>query len=482
MLSLTLVALIVLNTGLVWLVLGRVQAQARIGLAEQVAGALAVELTRVGNVENRESQYRAILGGFKNSELDIVELYVTDAALANLASVRGRPPKVLDTGLREALFAHRRSISVEGRYRPGARVVVSQPVPPDGRPLAVLRVTMPIDSLGLAGSGWGLMALYAGFTLIVVGLSGYVLFRQRLVLPIRLVQAGTERIASGDFDHRVTIDASRELVDLTEALNRMATSLAEYRHRTQDQLHNLEQANLALARAQQDLIRSARLASVGRLAAGIAHEVGNPLAAVVGYVDLLRETSSDPQLSRELLDRTARELERLHRILRDLLDYARPRQGEPIPIPVARLIDDAIQTVRYQPAFREVEILRELGGDSPLVRVEPDKLHQVLVNLLLNAADAMDGKGRVRIHVSQDSERVVVLVHDSGPGLSPQAIERLFEPFFTTKAPREGAGLGLATSQSLIEAMGGSIEGRNHAEKGAEFKVSLPRCPESISD
>ena len=478
-LALVTLAALVLNAGLFWLIMRQVQQDGRVAMAEQLTSYVAMALESEARSSPDDPHYRQVLGRFEVDDLDVTELYLVDQGLQPLATVRGKPPRALDVGFRKAFFSRKHHVGIEDRLSARPLAVVTWPVSPVGPPVAALRVVMPLSGGSLLESRPVFLLVYLLSTGLVITLAGYVLLRRRLVVPIQKLRLGTAQIAAGDFDHRVEVDASAELVALTESLNYLAGSLQAYRQRTGEQVDHLEEANRALAQAQEDLIRSARLASVGQLAAGIAHEVGNPLAAVVGYVDLLQtECSSTPhqcsELTGDLLQRTVRELERIHHILRDLIDYARPShdgQGESL---VERTLRETLSTLGYQPSFRDLEVSIELEPELPPVAIQPGKLHQVLVNLLLNASDAMQGQGTLEIRAHRADGRVVLSVHDDGPGLSPEVMQHLFEPFFTTKPPGSGVGLGLATSQSIVQSIGGELRASNHPSGGAVFELTLP--------
>jgi len=474
----TLVA-VVLDAGLFWLGLRRAMQEERISTAEQVASWVAAALEAEARVNPAEPRYRQALAHFKEQELGVTELYVVSPSLNALATWRGEPPLTLDAGFRTAFFKREPHVAVEGRLSTQPRVEVTWPIAPVGPVVAALRIVLPLGGGSLLASRSGFLLVYVTFTGAVIAGSGYVLLRRRLVVPIEQLRLGTARIASGDFAHRVEIDAAAELVALTESLNHLASSLHTYRKNTQEQVERLEEANQALAQAQDELVRSARLASVGQLAAGIAHEVGNPLAAVVGYIDLLQGECRDDErlLVRELLDRTSRELGRIHHILRELIDYARPSGEERGDALVDMVLRDTLATVGYQPIFRGVQVDVELPAELPSVAIRPGRLHQILVNLLLNAAEAMEGAGRLEVRAWTEGAEVTVSVRDSGPGLTPEAVEHLFEPFFTTKSGGRGVGLGLATSLALVERVGGRLTGENHPGGGARFLVVLPATP-----
>ncbi len=478
-LALVTIAALVLNAGLFWLVMRQGQQDGRVAMAEQLASYVAVALESEVRASPESPKYRQVLGRFEDQELDVSELYLVNQGLETLASVRGKPPRTLDAGFRTAFFSRKPHVGIQDRLSARPLAVVTWPVAPVGPPVAALRVVMPLSGGSMLESRTVFLLVYLLSTGLVITLAGYVLLRRRLVVPIQQLRLGTARIAEGEFEHRVEVDASAELVALTESLNDLAGSLQAYRQRTGEQVERLEEANLALAQAQEDLIRSARLASVGQLAAGIAHEVGNPLAAVVGYVDLLQAEwttleQGGSELGRDLLVRTSKELDRIHHILRDLIDYARPShegRGEAF---VEQTLRETLSTLGYQPGFRDLEVELELEPELPVVAIEPGKLHQVLVNLLLNATDAMDGQGRISVRARRVDDSVVLCVHDSGPGMTPEVMEHLFEPFFTTKPPGSGVGLGLATSQSIVQSIGGAMRAGNHPNGGALFEVELP--------
>jgi signal transduction histidine kinase len=233
--------------------------------------------------------------------------------------------------------------------------------------------------------------------------------------------------------------------------------LREERARTRAQIDELRAAREAVQ-------RSERLATVGRLAAGVAHEVGNPVAALIGYAALMRERLAQGKDVQHYAERVARAAVRIDRILRDLLDLARPPAGM-MPIDLGRAVELACAGVRPQhPELR----VRPLLGPAAHVLGEEHYVAQVFVNLLANAARA--GATEVVIRGEGDGDSLRVSVEDDGPGIAPHALPRLFEPFFTTAAPGQGTGLGLALCHATMERIGGSIAARN-GERGAIFEL-----------
>jgi two-component system, NtrC family, sensor kinase len=259
------------------------------------------------------------------------------------------------------------------------------------------------------------------------------------------------------------------------AFERAAVELVEERARLASKVEELTRANRALADARASLIRSEKLATVGRLAAGIAHEVGNPLGAVAGYAEVARARippGADPGLA-DAVDRIAGAAARIDHTVRGLLDFARPGPVELSPVSVPAALEAAIGLARVQPRFCAVRVEVEAPPDVPRVLGRDREMSQVFLNLLLNAADAMEGQGEVRVRVRPDADAVEVEVADSGPGIPPEDLPRVFDPFFTTKPPGAGSGLGLAVTHSLVDSFGGTIEAANEGGKGAVFRLRL---------
>jgi signal transduction histidine kinase len=258
----------------------------------------------------------------------------------------------------------------------------------------------------------------------------------------------------------------------------MTAKLRADEQRMRDQIAELERSAEKLREAQDRLVRTERLASVGRLSAGLAHEIGNPIAALLGLEDLLLQGGLSPDEQHDFLTRIKSETERIHRVLRDLLDFARPaaatKGADDQPGDVAEAVADVVALVRPQRSFRQVELRVDTAPDLPRVTLGNERLMQVLLNLLLNAADATDAKGVVSLTAARSGSGVKLTVEDNGPGIDPSVRERLFEPFVTTKEVGKGTGLGLAVCRGLVDSARGSIHLDESHKGGARFVVELP--------
>jgi signal transduction histidine kinase len=237
----------------------------------------------------------------------------------------------------------------------------------------------------------------------------------------------------------------------------------------------LQERERALAEAQQALVRSEKMSAFGQLSAGIAHEVKNPLAGILGHAQLLmrRMKSDDPAMNS--LDLIARETRRCSDIIANLMRFARQDKPHFLPLEINAVVDAALAIVDHQLSLHGIDIVRETGQQLPPVSGDFNQLQQVLVNLAINAQQAMGEKrGELRVRTRSDDGRVIIEVQDTGPGMAPEVQARIFEPFFTTKAAGQGTGLGLSVSYGIIENHGGRIEVRSSPGEGATFVITLP--------
>lgn len=322
-------------------------------------------------------------------------------------------------------------------------------------------------------------ALYMGLCALMLLVAIYIALGRLVIQPLDTLASAAGRVASGSRRWVVPRMPARELGLLNESLATMTAHLLNEEQEMRKRIDEVHAATERLRDAQARLVRSERLASVGRLAAGLAHEIGNPIASLIGLQDLLIEGGLTPSEQGDFLLRMRQETERIHKILRDLLDFARPTQARDRdvlkePGDVAGAIDDALALVRPQKIMKQVPIDRQLEEPLPLVALARSELVQVLLNLLLNAADALNGEGAVIIRAKHKGMLVRIEVEDNGPGLAPSVRERLFEPFVTTKEIGKGTGLGLAVCRGLIEGTGGIIGWDASFTAGTRFIIELP--------
>lgn len=322
----------------------------------------------------------------------------------------------------------------------------------------------------------GLYTLLVGLALLVLA---YFALTRLIVRPLDALARAAERVAGGARQLAVPKTSVRELSDLGVSFGIMTERLLREEDKLRTKIDEVERATERLKVAQDRLVRSERLASVGRLSAGLAHEIGNPISALMGLQDLVLAGGLSPEEERDFMQRMRRETERIHRILRDLLQFARPAAspvggGEQEPGDVETAVRDTAALIAPQSSLKDVGLKLQISAGLPSVALGNEQLMQVTLNLLMNAADAVGAGGNVRVIVTGAAGGVRLIVEDDGPGVDPRVQAQLFEPFVTTKDIGKGTGLGLAVCRGLIEAAGGSIALDLEHRQGARFVVELP--------
>lgn len=224
---------------------------------------------------------------------------------------------------------------------------------------------------------------------------------------------------------------------------------------------------------QQQVDQSEKLAVIGQLAAGVAHEIGNPLASISSLVQILqRRTKED--FTREQLSTIKENIDRISKIVRELVDFSRPPSHEKMIIQITDVIKTALGIVKYDKRVKEVRFETELDPSLPLLNVVPDQILQVFVNILLNALDAIDGTGTIKVHSYSKKDHVIIEIIDNGCGMNTETMENIFDPFFTTKDVGKGTGLGLSVSYGIVKKFKGDIVVSSQPGEGSTFTVKLP--------
>lgn len=357
---------------------------------------------------------------------------------------------------------------------------------------------------------------------ILVAFGSFLLSRV-LVKPLQGLIQLTQKISEGDFNEKIEGSSTNEIGQLIASFNRMIERLKANREELEDYVTSLEVANKQLKQAQEELVRTEKLASIGRFAAGVAHEVGNPLGAILGYTSMLEKGQIETGEAKDYLQRIEKEIQRINRIVRELLDFSKPSRGEIREVEVNKVLENTLSLLSYQKNFRNVEIQLDLQPDLPRVLADESQLSQVFLNMMLNAVDAMPDGGVLRIqtrpHVVEDAfadpfqrhfaprrrgdpvesdyfglrkpdplsailakfsrgDRLAkIRISDTGTGIKKEDLERIFDPFFTTKPPDKGTGLGLSICLRIVESVGGVIRVESEGGQGATLEIYLPGRP-----
>ncbi len=317
--------------------------------------------------------------------------------------------------------------------------------------------------------------------------------------PLERMNDTIKQVENGQLDARIGAVDNRdeigqvaahldELLDQVQARDRALRSWAdELNTRVEDRTSELRQANAKLESTYQQLVMSEKLASIGEITAGVAHEINNPVAVIQGNLDVIRETlgeAATPLMTElNLIDR---QIGRINAIVGKLLQFARPSEFNAFSehVDVATVLDDCLVLVDHVITRAEVTVTTDRAPETPAVQINPGELQQVIINLVVNAVQAMNSAGELSISVhpaERDGQTgTALVVADTGPGIARERLNTVFDPFYTTK-PGEGTGLGLSVSQTLIRQAGGIITVRNRVEGGAEFTVWLPENSDQLS-
>ena len=344
-----------------------------------------------------------------------------------------------------------------------------------GRVIGAARLTLSLaaEQEKLIGSRHLFLAYFVLDFLLLLVFGSYLLSRT-VVMPIRRLLTVTRRIAAGDLEGAVHVPGSSEVAELSSAFNSMVLALREKRQEVEQKVASLNRANQEILEARNESIRSEKMASVGLLGAGMAHEIGTPLAAIMGYTGILaEELAGDPEKS-DYLRRIAEESRRIDRIVRGLLDYARPKEAVQQEMQLRPLMEKTVELIGAQGALKLLSVSLEVEDDLPPLHADPHQLEQLLLNLIMNARDAMPRGGELRLKGSREGDDILLEVIDNGEGMTPEQVPRVFDPFFTTKEPGKGTGLGLAVAARIADSCGGRLSVQSELGRGSRFVLKIP--------
>jgi signal transduction histidine kinase len=311
----------------------------------------------------------------------------------------------------------------------------------------------------------------SGHWIVIVATAGavaicFVTLAALLVLierPLVELKGIIERVREGDLSARVKFAMRNDDVgQLGRQFNEMIQQLADNRGEI-ERLH------------QREMARAEHLATLGELAAGLAHEIRNPLAGIAGVVEVMGRELRQESSSRAILPEVQNEIQHIQAILNDLLAYARPRPPEFHPADLNATVEQAVFLARQQVRTKPIEIMVELEKKLPRIMHDPVQIQQVVLNLLLNGIQAISNQGKIAVALRQEGEWAVIRIRDTGKGIGSDSLSKIFKPFFTTR--KEGTGLGLSLAKGIVESHKGRIEVTSEPGQGAQFEVWLPMLP-----
>jgi signal transduction histidine kinase len=383
--------------------------------------------------------------------------------------------------------------------------------------IGAMRITLSLGEMqAVINKSYKLILAYIIFTATLVTFFGISLFSRLIVRPIKKLVKTTEAIGEGDYDPNKFETSRNEIGQLSFAFSRMAERINEHQGQLRAQIESLEKLNRKLQQSQKELIAEEKLALVGKLVAGVAHEIGNPLSAILGYVSLLQTQENANQDSADYLKRIEQELNRINKTIRELLDFSRLKKVEKTKVDIKQVIENSLSLLKHQRKFQNITLTKHIEKDLWLVEGDEHQLQQVFLNVLLNAGEALGEKGKLAVLAdrvvwqggslrrvnssmpenifpgvpefgfgekevylndvlfSENQALVRIIFADNGEGIEQENLNKIFDPFFTTREPGKGTGLGLAICNRILESFGGGILARSEVKKGSAFLVLLP--------
>lgn len=399
----------------------------------------------------------------------------------------GHPPAALTPAARSRIIDHaggRVLATVSPVYNSSTCSTAScHAHPPEQRVLGLLEIGVSLSHVdNTLAALQRRTAAIALLTVLGLAVTTIVFMRRRLVQPIEQLAQGVQRVKAGDLREQVSVLGSGEIAALAQAFNDMEASLLEARAQRQALLENLEQQvqdrTAALEKAQQRMIQSEKLSSLGRLAASIAHEINNPLAGILTYAKLLvrtlEESPPDDAARAKIIGQlrlVERETQRCTAIVRNLLDFARERPLKLGEVDVNAAMSEALFLISNQSRMQNVKLEQDLQRVPP-IEADFGQIRQALVNILINACDAMPGGGTLSVRSQRVDDQVEIVVRDTGVGISPADLKKVLDPFFTTK--EKGTGLGLSVVYGIVERHGGVLRIDSTPGQGTTVTIALP--------
>lgn len=313
--------------------------------------------------------------------------------------------------------------------------------------------------------------LLANFAIGLLVLLGAIYFSRRIITPIESLANAVKKISKGDLNEPVTIKSEDEIKALAEEFEKMRLKLRES---YVDLENKIEERTQALRDAQFQISHQEKMASLGLLAAGVAHEIGNPLTSISSMAQIIKRKVKDQNFI-EYLNTILKNIERIRQIVRELVDFARPSSYEATDTNINEIIRNAVGIVKYDRRTRSINIELELDNQLPPVFLVADQLLQVFINILINAVDALsEDKNRIIIRTKKQNTDIIIQFEDEGVGIEPENLSKIFEPFYTTKKVGKGTGLGLSVSYGIIKNLNGSIDVESQPGQGSIFTIRLP--------
>lgn len=329
------------------------------------------------------------------------------------------------------------------------------------------------------------VSFYVILNATVFAFTGTILIGGKILKPVEVMINQADKFRDSSEETFFIEDRSSGMGRLSRAMNSLIQKREQDRDKLAKTVKELKEANIELEKTRNEMIRTEKLASVGRLAAGLAHEIGNPLGILSGYLSLLEQPEIPKEEKRDFIQRAKNELNRIDTLIRRLLAFARPRSGEIETCSLNSIVNECIKDVEVQPMFRKIQLDFKQKCRQDSVRADALQLRQVILNCLLNSADAINSKneknqGKILIHTEKIEScdeypsMVKIELIDNGTGIKEEDIHSVFDPFFTTKEIGKGTGLGLSVCYMIVRELKGEIKIKSKQGEGTSVSILLP--------
>ncbi|MEP6704585.1 MAG: ATP-binding protein [Acidobacteriota bacterium] len=313
---------------------------------------------------------------------------------------------------------------------------------------------------GVTPEGWRRYLVFSVVSALIPNLLLLLLVVRTISRPLQRITVAAVQVSKGGYGTEVDLRKSNDEIGL------LADSFNEMSRKMASDIENLRQLN-------EQLMRADKLAAMGTLAAGVAHEVNNPLAAISSLIQMMRSENGSTDVG-ERLKLIQTQIERITRVTKDLTDFARVNPAAKSPVDVNEVVETALRLAEFDAGFQRLNITKDLGNRLPTILADSDRLQQVVLNIFLNARDAMPDGGELKVSSRSRDVEIVIEISDTGTGIETDSAKHVFDPFFTTKSAGKGTGLGLAVCYGIVTAHGGRLELKRNQNGGATFVVTLP--------
>jgi two-component system NtrC family sensor kinase len=351
--------------------------------------------------------------------------------------------------------------------------------PPEQKVLGVLDIGMSLADVDKDIKGaQNKMIFFAVIAFLVISVTISISINRYVTRPVRELVKGTKKIAEGNLDFSIPIKTEDEIAQLASSFSQMTSDLKKADEKLMEWGKTLEQKvqqrTEELRKTENQLIQSDKVASLGKLAAGVAHEINSPLTGILTYSSLLLKAKKEGDPDREDLEVIVNETNRCKKIVKGLLDFARQTAPQKTLSDINEVINKSIDLVSHQASMQNVKIQKETEPNLPKTMIDVGQIQQVFINILLNAIEAMPQGGTLTVSSGMEDRMAAIRFADTGVGIPKEVLPKILDPFFTTKEQGKGTGLGLSVSYGIIERHRGKLEVKSQVGKGTTFTVKLP--------